>query len=255
VHWTLGIAKAVAFDGHYIFYGEYGGSMLHRINPPPTGASAAAGHIDIPIVGAPGGIMTIAYDLGRDRFWAVSTDGASIYLITKTGMATRQFTVDQASSLPGQCKQGYCQTEVKIAYDRTNDTIWYSPDTTRRVYHFQSGPDVLGKAVPVAATPYVDVDVPPNDVSAQCPYGSYVSGIATGGSSLFFETSACSYYSEFTKTGTRVGVTARPNQTSGGLTCDNLTYPVSVIWFRDGWNGHIYALEQPRANACVYGGG
>jgi hypothetical protein len=249
-----GIAKAVAYDGRNLYYAEFAGSVLHRIDMPPTGASEATGHADIQIVGALSGIMTIAYDLGRDQFWAVSGDGTVIYLINKMGLAIRQFTIDPAG-LPGTCRQTKCEAEVKIAYDRTDDTIWYSPDTTRRVYHFRTAPDLLGNAVPVAANPYIDVDLPPNDMSPECPNGSWASGIATGGANLFIEVSACNYYFEYTKTGTRVGAVARAYQTSGGLTCDNRTYPVSVIWMREGWNGHIYAFEQPRANACVFGGG
>ena len=252
--WPLGIAKAVAFDGQYLYYAEYAGSVLHRINVPPPGASTATGHIDIPIVGTPSGVMTIAYDGGRSVFWAVSGDGTAIYVISKTGMATRQFTINSATGLPGNCKATPCSAEVKISYDRVDDTIWYSPDTTRRVYHFQTTGDALGNGVLVATNPYVDVDVPPNDMSAQCPYGSYVSGIASGGSDLFFENSACNYYFDYTKTGVQVAAIPHGILTSGGLACDNVSYSVSVIWMRAGWDGHIYAFEQPGANACVYGG-
>ncbi len=252
---SYGIAKAVAYDGHNLYYAEYGGSTLHRIDmPPPGGPNQVTGHTDIQIIGALGGIMTIAYDSGRDKFWAVSSDGTVIYLIDKMGLALRQFAIDQ-STLPGTCKEAKCEAEVKIAYDRTDDTIWYSPDTSRRVYHFQTTGDLLDNAVAVAANPYFDVDVPPNDMNAYCPLGSWASGIATGGSSIFIELTACNYYFEYSKTGTRLGAIPRAFETSGGLTCDNQTYPVSVIWMRQGWTGHIYAIEQPRANACVYGGG
>jgi hypothetical protein len=249
----LGIAKAVAMDGQYLYYAEYGGSVIHRINVPPPGTSNATGHIDIPVVGVPGGIMTIAYDGSRDSFWAVSTDGTAIYLVSKTGMATRQFTVDPVNGLPGTCKNSNCSPEVKIAYDRSDDSIWYSPDTTQRVYHFMTAGDALGKGVLVATSPYVDVNVAPNDFTPQCA-SSYVSGMATGGSDLFFEIGTCNYYFEFTKTGTRVAAIQRAFGTSGGLACDNVSYTVSVIWMRAGWDGHIYAVEQPSANACVYGG-
>jgi hypothetical protein len=252
--WPLGIAKAVAFDGHYLYYAEYAGPILHRINVPPPGASNATGHTDIPVVGAPDGIMTIAYDAGRDVFWAVSGDGTAIYVLSKTGMATRQFTIDTVNGLPGNCKTSTCSAEVKIAYDRADDTIWYSPDTTHRAYHFQTTGDALGNAVLVASSPYVDVDVAPNDMSAQCPYGSYASGIATGGPYLVFENSACNYYFEYTKAGVKVAAIPHGILTSGGMTCDNVSYTVSVIWMRGGWDGHIYAFEQPQANACVYGG-
>jgi hypothetical protein len=251
--WPLGIAKAIAMDGKYLYYAEYAGSVMHRVNVPPPGASTATGHIDIPIVGTPHGIMTIAYDGGRDLFWAVSGDGTAIYQLTKGGIATRQFTVDPVNGLPGNCKNS-CSAEVKIAYDRSDDTIWYSPDTTKRVYHFKTSGDLLGKAVPAATNPYVDVDIAPNTMQPECPGGSYVSGIATGGSGLFFEISNCNYYFEFSKAGVKVGATPHTPLTSGGLACDNVSYSVSVIWMRLGWDPHIYAVEQPRANACVYSG-
>ena len=112
---SYGIAKAVAYDGHNLYYAEFGGSTLHRIDmPPPGGPNQVTGHTDIPIIGALGGIMTIAYDVGRDKFWAVSTDGTVIYLIDKMGLALRQFAIDQ-STLPGTCGQTRCEQEVKIA--------------------------------------------------------------------------------------------------------------------------------------------
>jgi hypothetical protein len=245
--------KGIATDGQYLYYLDWGGSVLHRIDPPPPGASDATGHIDIPITSAPQGVMTIAYDAGRDLFWAVSGDGKTIYLLSKTGTATQQFIIDTVNGLPGNCKDT-CSSEVKIAYDRSDDTIWYSPDTTARVYHFQSTGDVQGNGVLVAATPYVDVDVAPNEMARECAGYSYVSGIATGGSDLFFANSSCPYYFEYSKTGLKVAVIAQPLPAAGGLGCDNVNYPVSVIWEWDGWANHIYAVEQPRAGACVYGG-
>jgi len=253
--WPRNVSPSVAFDGHFLYYTEYAGSILHRINMPPAGATTQASPpVDATIVGAPAGIMSIAYDASRDMFWATGGDGLSIYLLAKTGAATLMFTIDPVNDRPGWQARTFI-TETKLAYDGTDDTIWYSPDTTRRVYHFHTTGDLLGNAVPVAANPYFDVDVAPNDMGAYCPVGSWASGIATGGSSIFIEVSACNYYFEYSKTGTRLGAIPSAFQTSGGLTCDDHTYPVSVIWMRQGWNGHIYAIEQPRAGACLYGGG
>src|SRR5437868_735354 len=68
VNGSYGIAKAVAYDGHNLYYAEFGGSTLHRIDmPPPGGPNQVTGHTDIPIIGAIGGIMTIAYDVGPDK--------------------------------------------------------------------------------------------------------------------------------------------------------------------------------------------
>ena len=65
------LSKSIAFDGRYLYYTEYNGTVLHRIDTPPAGGpSAATGHIDIAITGAPSGINAMSYDAGRDLFWA-----------------------------------------------------------------------------------------------------------------------------------------------------------------------------------------
>jgi hypothetical protein len=247
------IAKAIGFDGHNLFYAQYAGSILHRVDVPPPGVSNATGHVDIPVIGLVGGIMAISYDLGRDIFWVVSGDGTGIYLLNKSsGVAMRQLTIDP-TNLPGMCKTQGCLPEAKINYDRSDDTIWYAPDTTHRVYHFQSTPDLFGRGVLVASSPYIDVDVAPNDMNAWCGQ-SEVEGLATGGTDLLFTLGGCHWYFEYSKTGTRVAAIPRQSMGSGDVECDNISYSVSVIWAQDGWSGHIYATEQPRANACVYGG-
>lgn len=250
------VAPSVAFDGQYLYYTEYAGSILHRIAvPPPGGPSEATGHVDVPISGAPSGIMSLAYDVGRNAFWAVGGDGVSIYLLSKTGAATLVFSVDAANDRPG-FQSGPFATEVKIAYDRADDTIWYSPDATARIYHYHTYPDALGTAVLVAGTPYIDINVPPNDMTAQCGY-SQSSGVATGGANLFISVAGCSFLFEYTKTGTKVAAYA---YSSGGTSsqdveCDSVSYAVSVFWVRDGYDGHIRAFEQPSAGACLLGGG
>jgi hypothetical protein len=44
-------------------------------------------------------------------------------------------------------------------------------------------------------------------------------------------------------------------QSTQDIECDETTYGVSVLWIKDGYDGHIRAFEQPRAGACVGGGG
>jgi hypothetical protein len=249
------VAPSVAFDGQYLYYVGYGGPVLHRIDVPPAGGQTfATGHVETPITGA-SGIMTLSYDAGRDGFWAVGNDGLSIYLLTKAGAATRVFTVDPATDRP-YFSSGQYATEVKIAYDRTDDTIWYSPDATTRIYHYSTSADALGTAQLVAASPYIDVGLPPNDMLAQCGY-SQSSGIATGGASLFVSVAGCNYLFEYTKTGTKVAWHAYNTYAGGSpqdVECDNLSYGMPVFWIRDAWDGHIRAFEQP-GSACFYGGG
>lgn len=250
------IAPSVAFDGQYLYYLGYGSPVLHRIDVPPAGAASsfATGHTQTPITGTQG-VMTLAYDAGRDAFWAVGSDGLSIYLLTKAGAATLKFTVDPVQDRPN-FQTGHFATEVKIAYDRADDTIWYSPDATTRIYHYTTSADALGTAQLAPGAPYVDVGLAPNDMTAECGY-SQSSGVAVGGADLFVTVAGCNYLFEYTKTGTKVASYAY-NTNAGGspqeAACDNLSYSVPVFWIRDAWDGHIRAFEQP-AGACTFGGG
>ena len=252
------LSKSIAFDGRYLYYTEYNGTVLHRIDTPPAGGpSAATGHIDIAITGAPSGINAISYDAGRDLFWAAGGDGVSIYELDKTtGIATLAFTIDPATNRPGDCKYLTCSSEINgLAYDGTDDTLWYSPDATMRVYHYHTYASAAGSAVLVDGTPYVDVDVPPNDMTPECGYDE-ASGVAVGGDDLFILGGGCPYLFEYTKTGTKLGWIqyAYPGQSPWEIACDNLTYPVSVFWARDAYYGHIRAIQQPASGACGYGG-
>ncbi len=246
--WARGISPSVAFDGRYLYYVEYAGSVLHRIDVPPAGGSSAAtGEVDVPITGAPSGIMSIAYDAGRNVFWAVGGDGLSVYTLSAAGGATLVFRVDPASDRPGFEVRMY-PAEIKVAYDRSDDTIWYSPDATTRIYHYQSSPDALGTAALVTATPYIDVDM-----AAECGY-SQSSGVAVGGGDLFVSIAGCPRYFEFTKTGTKVASFPMTLAAAGDLECDSTSYAVSVIWVKDEFGGRIQAYEQPSPGACVTGG-
>ena len=253
--------KAIGYDGHNLYYTEWAGSILHRIDVPLPGLSQAQNHQDIPIQGAPSGIMSISYDAGRDAFWAIGGDGLSMYLLQKTGVATLVFMVNPATDRPGDCKPrgtlwtSGCLTETKINYDSQDDTIWYAPDTSERIYHYRTMPNSMGTAQLVDGTPWVDVDVPPNDMYTECGY-SQVSGVAVGGAYLIVNVAGCPHYFKYTKTGTKIASYPMQPPTSADIECDNLSYSVSVIWARDGWTtGHIYAFEQPFSNACIYGGG
>jgi len=250
------VAPSVAFDGTYLYYAEYAGSVLYRIDVPPAGGSGpATGQVAVPIQGAPSGIMTLAFDAGRNAFWAIGGDGVSMYLLTRSGAATLVFTIDE-SDRPGFVP-GPFPIETKVAYDRSDDTIWYSPDGNARIFHYQTSADALGTAQLVSATPYVDVSAEPNDMTAECGY-SQSSGVAVGGASLFVSVAGCSFYFEYTKTGGKVAAYAY-NTNSGTSTqdieCDNVSYAVPVFWIRDGYDGQMRAFEQPAVGACVFGGG
>lgn len=257
----------VTFDGTYLYYAERNGSVLHRIDVPPACGnpcvtSAATGHTDIPITssvtGLPlDGVNALSFDARRNVFWAVGTDGLSVYQVTKTGAATLAFSIDPVLGRPGACKTTLCFSTLVdgFAYDAADDTLWYKPDASNRIYHYLAHGDAAGQAV-LAANPYIDTDVAPNDLASQCGF-NYPSWVVTGGADLFVGADRCQYYFEFTKTGTKVGWTPYNLQGTpdGDAECDNRSYAVSVFWTRNVGDGHIRAFEQPSAGACIYGGG
>jgi hypothetical protein len=251
------VAPSVAFDGQHLYYAEYGGSTLFRIDVPPAGsAGIGTGQTRSAIQGAPSGIMTLAYDRGRAAFWAIGGDGVSMYLLTRTGVATLVFTIDASADRPGFVP-GPFPTETKVAYDASDDTLWYSPDGNARIFHYRTTADAEGSAEMVDATPYIDVDAAPNDMFAECGY-SQSSGVAVGGDHLFISVAGCNFYFEYTKTGQKVAAYAyntNAGTSAQDLECDDQSYDVPVLWLRDGYDGHIRAFEQPSAGACAFGGG
>src|SRR5207247_3785825 len=41
-------SPSVAFDGHFLYHVDYGGSVLHRVDVPPAGGPyTASGHVDL----------------------------------------------------------------------------------------------------------------------------------------------------------------------------------------------------------------
>src|SRR2546423_4796039 len=52
---------SVAFDGQYLYFTNADDQVMHRINVPPPGASAATGHMAFPIAGAPTGINSFSW--------------------------------------------------------------------------------------------------------------------------------------------------------------------------------------------------
>jgi len=257
----------VTFDGQYLYYAERNGGVLHRIDVPPACGvpcvtSVATGHTDIPVTTALNsspinGINAISYDSRRGLFWAVGGDGLTIYQVTKAGVATIAFSIDPVLGRPGLCKTTVCWSALVdgLAYDAADDTIWYKPDASNRIYHYLSHGDATGGAI-LAPTPYVDTDIAPDDLASQCGF-NYPSWVVVGGADLFVGADKCQYYFEFTKSGTKVGWAAYNTRGTpdGDAECDNLSYTVSVFWARDVNDGHIRAFEQPAATACLYGGG
>jgi hypothetical protein len=225
----------VAFDGQYLYYTDLTGSVLHRISP--SGVPAT----DIPLLGGVA-ITTITYDASHDVFWGVDATGLNVYRIEKDGWAGLQFTLIPVLDLPGGCNSlaGCSPTVSGLAYDGTDDSLWYVPQGSQRVYHFNTGGQPLG---------YFDTANFPD-----CPTNS-VTGIAAGASALYLTSSGCANGLQYTKTGTKTSSFSVGGTQAAGATCDNTTFlNTTALWVRDAANGNLRAIEIA-PGTCALGGG
>jgi hypothetical protein len=234
---------AVAFDGAHLYYTDVTGAVLHSV------AADGSGHAETPIVGA-AGINALAYDGTRDAFWGVDGTGLSVFLITREGDAARYFTIVPARDLPGLCDRptGCSPAVSSLAYDGSDDSLWYAPAGSERVYHF----DTIGHALGFFDT---------NDVSGtffpDCTSNG-VGGIAAGRDSLYLAAAACARAFRFTKSdtgsATRLTSLASPGSGAADVECDDTSFGPDALWVRDAATGRIRAIEIQNGS-CGGGGG
>jgi hypothetical protein len=261
---------SVAFDGAFLYYTNFSGSVMHRIAIPGPGASTCAPpatpptHLDFPIIGPPG-LNAFSFDATSPtpQFWgAGGVTGRDIWTLTvptttspvSTGML--QYTISPAQI--GNCDTFACLTLIDgLAFDGTGSgSIWYSPDASQRVFHFDTAAGPLMSAIPLGS---FDVHTPPNDMAPQCGF-NYSSGVAAGASFLYLQADGCADYFQYDKTGIKLNFFPYGGQRAEDSECDNVTFtqkfPIGkeVIWVRDAFDGHIRAFEQP-VGTCLLGGG
>jgi hypothetical protein len=223
---------SVAFDGQHLYYTDRAGVVLHRVG---TDGSEAA---QTPIVGAPG-IGALAYDATRDAFWGVDVTGLNVYLVQKNGIALPHFTIVPALDLPGACNSLLgCSARVSIAYDGIDDTLWYVPQGSSRVYHFDTVGHPLG---------FFDPSLAP-----QCPLGT-VSGVAAGRTGLYLSAGTCVTLFRYDKNGARLTAFDAAGSRVADVECDSDTFAGHAAWARAD-DGHLRAVALP-PNTCVTGGG
>src|SRR5919199_1446279 len=223
--------SGVAFDGQALCYTDTAGLVLNAVTP--TGAQAAP---DVAITGATG-VQALTYDLTRNVFWGVDSTGLTVYTVNKSGLALLQFAINPATDLPGLCGSlTGCSTTIDgLAYDATDDSLWFLPNGSTRIYHIDTGGNPLG---------YVDVS------SLGC---TRATGIASDSDSLY--ATACGRVIRAAKTDTGTSSVASsfaaPSLTSGDVECDDVTFPnADAEWIRDTVDGHLRA-EQIPAGTCV----
>jgi hypothetical protein len=233
---------SVAFDGKNLYYTDRNGVVLHSMTP------SGAARPDVPIVGAPG-LNALTYDASHDFFWAVDTTGLGVYKVTREGLALPQFVLVPALDLPGQCDVATgCSTVVSaIAYDGADDTLWFAPEDSQRVYHFTTAGQLLG---------YFDTNEVSGSLFPECTTNG-VSGLAAGANSVYLAAGACAsafrYGKSDTVTPTKLSAFKAPAGASD-VECDSLTFPATVVWMRSTVDGRLRAVEVA-PGTCVFGGG
>jgi hypothetical protein len=148
--------------------------------------------------------------------------------------------------LPGQCNSftGCSPTVSGLAYDAKTDSLWFLPQGSSRVYHFNTAGQSLG---------YFDVSNVPDCAT------NGVTGIAAGASVLYLTAAGCSrtfqYAKSDTGTGMKLSTFSAGSTQSAGAACDNVSFAgTTALWVRDAATGHMRAIEVP-SGSCVMGGG
>jgi len=225
----------IGFDGTHLYWLDFAGATLHKIT------TAGAFVADIPIVGCTATV--ISWDASRNVFWGAA--GTQISQIKTDGTCTPQF--DVALKLPGNCDNGFgCSSLVDgINYDPSDDTIWYSPDASERVYHYDTLSNLIG---------FFDVNDAPNDMIAECGF-NYSSGVATGVAPvMYLAANGCDTIFKYDKAGNKLGSFVIGAQRHEDIECDNVTFKAmdtDAMWIKDAFDDHIRAFAVEKGTCVI----
>jgi hypothetical protein len=229
-----GLGVGVAYDGAGHLW-----VSCYASNPDLLRASASTGTVD-QTYNIENGLGALAYDSTRNALWAgpgCGNDPSSIQLIQLD--ATRSVTGSAAAFVPagfGDC------LDDGIAYDATNDSIYYSPDGSTTIGHFKTDGTSLGSFGWTGS-------------------GCYNSGLAIGGTLLFQGSDGCSHVWVVDKTTLapafdfNTSVAGDPNFRDEGLSCDTQTFsPKQVMWSKEAYSPNRAAAFEIPAGTCGVGG-
>ncbi len=227
-----GTAVAGTFDGTYYISAPALGTALYWMTP-PAGTGLATLAFSKPVVdgsGNPIQMSAVAWDPGRGKLWAAAI-GQAIWLIDISGanaVGTFQFN-------PGVGGSGLVDG---LAYDASDDTLYFSPDVNLNVYHFS-----LGTGGNPALGTLMNTVTPKN--AAGVADGA-VSGVVVGSDNTLYigrdgfaeirrvDKTTGDFISQFATTAGRVE----------DLTCDPITYaPKEAILAKDAYNRLYEAFE------------
>lgn len=197
------VGVSVGFDGKYLYYTNYESTLLYKM----TIRGSLVESFD---VGQQLGALS--WDAGRQRFWAGTLDESGrIFLADpNNGAVTEQFSVG------GGFHDG-------LAYDASDDTLWFSNDASTEVRHYTTSGELLN--------------------TYTVPFGN--SGIAVGGPTLYMGSADRGIIYKVDKlTFTVLGSFASPGGRDEDIECDNVSFaPREVIWSKDAYNNTLTAFE------------
>lgn len=234
---TSGLGVGTTYDGANLWYTCHGQSPDLLRADPRTGQVTASYSIA-------GGLGALAYDAGRNAIWAGNSGGNSgnVYLITLDG--SRNVT---GSSLKFNTCSAFCNDiDDGLAYDSSDDTLYYSPDTSTTIYHYSSAGSLI------SSFPWA---------GSSC----YNSGLALGGGDIYEGSDGCNMVWVVAKTAPSTVlfsfstvVSGDPNFRDESLTCDPNTFSYegkSVMWSKEAYSPmRAHAFEVP-SGTCGVGGG
>jgi hypothetical protein len=263
---------SVAFDGHLLYYTNPGEFLIHRMT--------TAGVEVLPPIPTNVQLQVLTYDATRDMFWGVDEPTQRIvYLVDKTGFGVPRFTIAGMDTNPDGCDNGMptgpgspgpCGPVITgIAYDSHPDSIWIAPDSTQRMYHFDTvgarllPTDTLNTGTMLG---WYDTNEPGQAMEDQCGTNN-ASGIAVanhgldsngGPVAITYDTALeCRTWFRYRGDDDNTPIKQASFSTWTGTAqadaeCDDLTFKSPALWIRDSSDGRFFAFDAPY---CTLGGG
>lgn len=238
-----GIGVGITYDGSSLWYSCYASTPDLLRADPTTGTVTASYNIE-------GGLGALAYDLGRNAIWAGPGGGSSSAIQLIQLDASHNVTSSTAAFTPTSFS-GFSSLDDGLAYDGTNDSLYFSPDGATTISHYTT----TGALLPDNGTNWAGIKA-----GSTC----YNSGLGLGGSDLYEGSDGCSHVYVATKTDPSTSTFDFSTQVAGdanfrdeGLTCDPNTFASQgkqVMWSKEAYSPmRAHAFEIP-AGSCGFGG-
>jgi len=186
----------------------------------------------------PEGIGALAWDAKNDQLWIGNANHGPerIYRVkldkaTGTGQATLAFNITRGSQ---------SELVAGLAYEGTDDTLWYNSDGGETIHHYDLAGTLLG------GIPNLDPD-----------QGLYGSGTAVANAETLYKSKPLSgQIYTMKKDGSNFSPFASlPGKRTDDLECDNQTFSgKSALWIYSADSDELTAIEVPEGQ-CVQGGG